>query len=172
MAGRKLSNLFYRIETSSQRGPYRFLNVAGYSFSGRHNLDNRPSPENDGILRKHWGRSDAQEYKFGFKTETQLKKWFPSAVIKTMAKRAGEDGVKLFVSIYRGECIAGERQAVAKLNRLELISRTELAKYAAGEKLIKKKKMESPPAPKPSMFFALKSRRGKRDILLTASNFS
>ena len=138
MAGRKPLNLFYRIETAKNEGPYRGSRITMSAFTARHGLCNRPPPGNDQSLWKHWDRSDSRDYKFGFKTESQLRRWFTLAVLKRMQREAEHRGKIFFVSIYRGKCIAGKWQAMARLNRLELVSRTELAKYVAGEKLIKK----------------------------------
>ena len=142
MAGRPKANLFYRIETEAQRGPYRGGNNPGINqaFTQRHNLFNRPSPLFDHDIRSTWnslGNAGREHhYRFGFKTETQMRKWFTPAVMKRVAN--SESGSLFFVSVYRGECHSGKRQAFARLDEMELVSRTKLNQYICGAKLIKK----------------------------------
>lgn len=119
-----------RLEDNKGNGVYRCKEI-DFNFKRKDVSIHCPPPDYDAELRFFWeSAKDSNlhsEYKFGFKTLSQMRAWFKRHTIKALATRSPN----VLLAIYRvAEIQEGTKQIVSKEFKQEnLVTRITLQEY-------------------------------------------
>lgn len=127
----------FRLETEDNVGIYQCIHYRNI-HSTWDVMKKHPGPGRDPKLWDQIKNIFPLGFRFGFSSARQMHKWFTKKDFKAIKEVATGRDYSLYVSVYDGPVIEGDKQAIANLHECRLLKRIPIEKFCAPKKKMKR----------------------------------